>query len=317
MLTAVQKIRGAVATKDIIPDLTYYFISNGFIHASNGHITAAAPCPDDREYIVPASMFEKFLKAAEQPKITVTEDGVKITSKSFRGNIQKIEKISVSYHRPEGKRVEVDASFVAGLRKIRPFVSENATQPWAAAVHVNDNKLYATNNVVLARVDIGATNFHGALPVLAIDFILNRQEKLVALSGIDDQNISFFWEDGSWVRTQLVIGEFPQKGLDLLMAAEEPTFPVTTDWLMAFNKVAQFCEGVICLAPDKIYDKRSEYQVETDALTPVPEGAAESRWNPKFLSDVLAVATHWQPQAWPKPAPFKGSNINGVIVGRN
>lgn len=315
MLDAIKKVRGAVSSKDIIPELTYYLVKNGYVHASNGHITAACPCPDDREYVVPAAMFEKFLQAAQQPKITIKEDGsVQVSSKSFRAKIAPLDSSTLHYGAPEGDPIVLGSDFYEGLRRLRPFVSDNATQVWATSIYVCNDHLYATNNVVLARTTISDTGFSGLLPLFAVDFILSRGEAPDTLLGVDHQNVSFKWPDGSWLRTQLLQGQFPDAAMGMLDSLSPASVPVTPEWFALYNQVAQFCEGQVCIGAERIYNEQGQYLIESDAATPVDQ---ETKWNPKFLTDVLTAATHWEPNLWPKPAAFSGENLQGIIVGRN
>jgi hypothetical protein len=65
LLATVAWVDDAVSALDIgTSPLSCYLIKDGFIHATNGRMVAAAPFPFDLEgeYLVPAEAFAKVLK---------------------------------------------------------------------------------------------------------------------------------------------------------------------------------------------------------------------------------------------------------------
>ncbi len=80
--------------------------------------------------------------------------------------------------------------------------------------------------------------------------------------------------------------------------------------------MASLSENEIQFHADKMKGGRAFSSVEEDAETPVPE-SGYSTWDPRYLGPVISIATHWQPDTWPKPSPFMGNSIRGLMAARN
>jgi hypothetical protein len=119
------------------------------------------------------------------------------------------------------------------------------------------------------------------------------------------------------MRSQLIVGEFPEKAAALARSAwdENPTQEITQEFREAFEQVASLAEDTIEIYADRIQSKFGKAEIRGDATCEVPEGG-KSIWGASFLAPALAAATHWSPNLWPKPAPFKGEVVAGYIVGR-
>jgi hypothetical protein len=98
----------------------------------------------------------------------------------------------------------------------------------------------------------------------------------------------------------------------------EPQWEITDDWRAAYELVSQLTEGPIELYADKIVGRQNQSVTEHEATTPVPDGFECTKWPPKFLDAVIGVATHWQPDMYPKPSIFAApaQGVRGFIMGR-
>ena len=319
----LKKIGKALARKDIVAEFTVYIIKNNKILATDGRLVACCPlgfeCPD---MLVPGDMFEKLINRLDSIDDITKMDGSRYTFKAgrSRGTIQVLQEFDTpSLPRPFADWSEPAPDFVDALRRARPFISDNAIHPWAMSVCLGKDRMLATNNIVLAEVEcVGAGGNGQLLPFWAVDFILGRDEELDGIQ-IHPEHMSFRFDDGSWLRTQLLIGEFPAVVLKMLTPEnwKPGTHELTNDWKEAYAQVAGVAETSIEIYKDKIVGRSEKGYLEAEVdETPVPAGSEYSSWAVRYLTPVIEQADWWAPDSFPQPASFEADGIRGFVVGR-
>lgn len=316
-VAAIAKVKAAVATKDLAPHLTHFLVKQGEIIATDGEIFAGAPFPDARTYLVPAKEFEKVItRLGDAAEIALEENSIVISVKRYRSRVKTLaDHTQYTYLHPEGTMVKPPKGFVGILRRLRPFISDNATRRFAMAYRLRASNVTVTNNVVMARCDFAAkTKFNHLVPVWAIDNVLSRKEVELTSLQYTDKSFSFIFDDDSWLRTPLIDDAFPDDALDGVMkTAGTAKWEVTKDWREVYATVSDLSEETIRLLPDKITGGMGHQDTQGDVKTPVKDQTA---WAPKFLTPVINLATHFDPALYPKPCPWHGREIKGVVMGK-
>lgn len=314
-------LNDALASKDLVRGMNYYRVADGQIKATDGRITAAHPWPYNGEFLAPGDELEKILtRCAEDPTITIASPKeIRIRSGRFHGTIQTLPLTEWDYPGvDEAQWKPLPTQLMEVLHLLRPFISDNAVQGWAMSVALENGWAYATNNVSIGGAKCkGLNGVNALLPVWALDFVLPRTDGLTHWAWTDNY-VAFKWNTNAWMRSQLVVGQFPEKASQLAQAAfqEEPTQVITEEFRAAFRQIAELAADTVSVYADRIESKFGKAIVVDGAESEVPEGALCSIWGAKFLLPALEVANCWSPAMWPKPAPFKGPVIAGYVVGR-
>lgn len=322
MKSAVAKVKAALAQRGVVQHFTGLLVRGGLIHASDGRMTVAAPFDYPGEFLVPGEEFEALIsRLPDNAKLDLDGDTLKVRAGRMRGAIKTLPINAVSYPTPPDNWRKPPEQFLHALKLARPFVSDNAIHYWSLCVALCEAKILASANVTLVEVDCPELDGKGILfPCWAVDYLLSRSEPLIGmqvLGGEGNEAIAFKWADQSWMRTQVVKGAFPEVAHTLLGTFVQPEWELGTDWKEAYRAVSELTDGAIELYTDRIVGAKGQGKTEHDANTPCPENAECSRYDPKFLNPVVAIATHWHPQSWPNPAFFAGPGIRGLIAGRN
>lgn len=316
-------VKDARSSKGISGVATAYLVKQGMIYASDGRLSVGHPYPGKETFLVPGDEFEALIgRLPSDPTIKVMPDQIEVKAGRLRGGIRTLNVDDWGYPTPAAKSwKKLPKGMWDDLHHLRPFISDNATQPWAMCIGVRDGRLYATNNVTIASIEFpAAKGIDTLLPVWAIDFLMQRSEGLS--DWILEQNyMAFRWEDGAWMRTQLVEGSMPASIKGLIDGiGKRPGFELKSDWVEAFDRVAALSPEEVLLYPDKIAGGRDALEVEEAAKTPTAKGTPYSKWSTAFLQKVVAASQYWQPDAYPKPAAFQGEAVNsplrGLIIGR-
>lgn len=311
-------VRSVLAARDFGAYLNWYVLRGGYAFAHDGKMAAGAPCEHGLDRLVPGTELDDLV-ARLPDEITLMSDDKSITLKAgrMRGTIQTLPSDSVSVPSPEGEWQKPPPTFVEALRLARPFIAEVAAQAYGTCACLRAGSVIATTNIALVEVtcpdlDPGATDL--CLPSWAVDFILKAKDDLDGIMLLPDY-AAFRWSSGLWMRTQLVAGAFPA-AITTLLASVEPTQPlaISADWRGAYDLVAGCSEGLITAEPTRILGGRGHSKVEHD-VDPIALGEP-IHFNPKFLTAVVHIATHWNPAVYPKPIPFVGPDVRGLIVGR-
>jgi hypothetical protein len=322
MYEIIRWLNEALDSKDLVIGMTYYRVANGAIKATNGRITASYPWEYAGEFLVAGKEFEKVLeRMPEIPEIEVLpqEGRIRMRSGRYRGSIQTLPVNEWDYPGVDDAIWKpIPDGLLETLENLRPFVSDNAKQAWALGVALENGWAYATNNIALACVKCdGLAGIMALLPSWAIDFVLKRTERLTEWAWTDNY-VAFHWSNGAWMRSQLIVGQFPEKAAELVRqsVAEQPTYHITDDFRVAFERVAELAEDTVLIYHNRIESKFGRAKIISIAECKTPEGAECSIWGAKFLLPALEVADYWSPEVWPKPAPFRGKIVSGYVVGR-
>lgn len=320
MRDAVKWVTDALSSKNVVQQYMYFLVKDGMIHATDGRLTAAHPFPVDETFLVAGDEFTKVLNrlSVAEPVVSITDSGfVRLAHGRFRGDIQTIEHDGWTVPSPEAKWKKFPQGVLDGMRMLRPFVSDNAVHQWALCISIQNGQMFATNNATMGVVEVpGTKNIKAMVPSWAVDFLRHRDEDPTMWMATDNY-LAFKWPNGAWMRTQLVTGEFPPMAQRLLAEAVTPEFKLTPEWIEGFQRVSALSEDAVFLYTDKMTGGKGLMACEEDIGTPVPDGTECTVWHPRFLDAVVAVATYWQPDAWPKAASFVGSSIRGLIMGRS
>lgn len=251
MLDVLNFVRGAVATgNQIVPVLTHFCIYGNRIQGANGRIHIDSACVIDFEGVVPA---EKFLRAMDacdgHPSFRFTDaNKLVIERKPFRAYLphQSVESFPKAEPTPGERYWSKKASHPAllpTLRALRPFMSDDAERAWASTVlfHRESNTAFATNSAMIAMLTKAAP-FHAdvQLPIFCVDELLRIGREPLDYA-VDSSSITFFWGD-QWLKSQLIVAEWPVKTAQEWLAMKAKMLPIPKDLAKLVESIVPFCE---------------------------------------------------------------------------
>src|SRR6185503_15963793 len=223
MKQALKWIADAISQRDIVSGKSFYKVSRNEIKATDGQLIAAHPWPSNVDFVVPGEEFEAvFKRMKEEPTIKATDKGINIRCGLFHGTIATLPLDKWAYPGVEGADWQViPENLLPLLKDLRPFISDNAMQKWATCIALENDWVYATNNVAIAGAPCkGLGSVMALLPMWAVDFILSRTDGLSHWAWTGNY-VAFLWENGAWMRASLVIGQFPERAAALVRDASK------------------------------------------------------------------------------------------------
>lgn len=319
MLEILNIVKGSVSAKDLVPVLTHFALHEGRICGYDGRVYIDAPYAyaDRHSFTVPAVAFIAAMEVCEghNSMFSVGNGFLKITSGFFSARLPTGPMENFPVVVPEGKRIKHAGGLLKAFRKLKPFMGEDASRPWASGVLIKGAKAIATNNIVIAEVPITLALKDCIIPVFAIEELLRLDREPLAYSQTED-SVTFYLPGDIWLRTKLVAGDppvsLPTIVKELSKGAKWTAVPA--DLKEAVNRVQPFCANkaapLVMLSSDHV---STESETMAAKVAGFPDlGACAFRCEP--LLAVLEIATRIDWTKFPK-VPWKGDNIQGAIVG--
>ena len=319
MKNEVEWLDDALSSKSIEQAMTHYRVQNKVMQATNGRIVASCPCSIEGKFLVPGLELGKILKRLpNDPSPKIQGDRLVLRSGKFSGSLQILpaEEWRFPELETETEWVKFPPSLVPIMRDLRPFVSQNAIHQWSRGLAIDDGWVYATDGSALAgaEFDLGR-GIQALIPEWVVDFILERLDGLEYWGGTSSY-MAFKWRNGSWMRSTLIEGKFPERAGQMVRQVPVCTQAVSEDYRRAMARVLELSEEVVSVYADRLEGRTARTIVTEDITSEVPDGAAASLWGVRHLVPVMAVANSWSPSLWPAPVPFRGARVRGYIAGR-
>lgn len=314
MIETLHFVKGAVSTKDLIPVLLAFHLYDDRIQGTNGNVTIDAPLGVSIKNLTVHA--ERFLKAVDacdgDPKFTASDDRLIVQRGKFKATIP-LENHQ-SFPRTEQSKLKKCAlNLLPALRILKEFIGQDASHPWACGVLLQGDYIYATNNVVLARVEFTWKEGPIVLPSFAVDELLRIGQEPCKL-GVTDNALTFGYDNGQWLRALLVKNNWPPSISGMIGKAREKIAPSLRHCII---KVLPFCPDtkfpVIRIEDGMV--KTMDGDMTASMLGELFTGKSIFRAEP--LLAVLNIATHLDLSKYPKACPFRGPNVEGVILGVN
>lgn len=315
MLEALKFVQGAVAKKNLLPALTHFCIEAGTVRGYNGILALSSPIAfniDCKPEALP--MVRAIANCKGTVQLAQTANGrLSVRSGSFRALVNCVEG-ETAHVEPEGEDADVNGeALLRAFTALLPFVGNDASRPWSNGILMVGHSAYATNNTIGAQVWLGEKALPKAanIPLAAVREIVRVKQAPIRLQmGVG--NITFHYEDGRWLRTQLLSTDWPD--MDRIMDVDANPEPVHPQLFEAIETIKPFCDkmGRVFFREGKIITHREEGEGAQFEL----EGwNQEGAYNADMLLSLRDIATRIDFSPYPKPAVFYGDGLRGVIVG--
>lgn len=297
-----------------------YIINPTSIRASNDVLHAGIEWPSGATFALPAEAVDSFLKRTTEVKsIKVADETVTFQTGRLRSVINRRNEEPTPAPVLPDEWTPIPSGFVESLKVARQFTNETATghRLWQTAIRIWDERITACSGA--AAIDIQLPGLIIDRPKLlgkaALDFLSSQGDP--DEFGVDRNTISFRWDDGRWVRCQVINAEMPEEIISKLFSERlgtEASVPINDEWRAAHADADALGDGSLGLTITgfKVIKDNITTDISLDVDVPTDHS---SWWSTKDFGNMLAVAKSWNPLAWPEPALFVGDNFKGCIVG--
>jgi DNA polymerase III sliding clamp (beta) subunit (PCNA family) len=314
ILKSLKFVKGAVASKDFVPELTHFCIKNGYITGYNGKVGLRCPINSPIDATPKADKFYRAIEACNDvTTMSKTKTGrLSIKSGKFKTHIQCIEDQAYPEIFPEGEFVDCE-EIQAVVKELSPFISEDASRPWSRGILFIGDKAYATNNIILVEKTLKhpvSQPFN--IPKGAVKELIRIKEEPLKIQ-ISKNSVAFHFEGDRWLWAQLYSLNWPNV-LQFFDNFPETLNEIPSNLYEDLGKLVNFADSMhrLFFKPGKI---ATHFVDEEGASIDADYIDFDGCFNIKQFINTGLVATHGDFSHYPKPCPFTGNDIRGFIMG--
>jgi len=322
MLDAIRFVQGSVAKKEFLPSLTHFVIENNTIRGYDGVIALCAPIALDLECKPKAEPFFKAVQACgdEGLALAMTPTGrLSVKSGKKRFLVDCYPEDNTPHAKPDGDHVHHlsdGKAFYDALETIAPFIGNDASRPWSNGVLIDGPQMYATNNIVLTNIWHGGNFPHKVcVPAKCVKEILRVKQPPIKLQ-LGTSAITFHFEDGRWIRTQLISTDgWPDIGRVLDRHCTENPTAVDPALFDALRTIKPFVNAMstVYMQDGVVTTTLAD---ESGATVEVASVKHKGVFGLEMLLLLEGVAQNIDWAAYPAPCLWFGKKLRGAIVGQ-
>ena len=293
---------------------TYCVLANKTATAFNGLLAAGQAIEEDIN-ICPHTIKLTAALARCGESLSITQlDNYKLSIKSenFKAVIPCAEPMTMTYAQPDNPLIIINDNLKKGFEIVQLLVSDSSEHVVTASILLKANSMYSTNREVFFEY------WHGidmpgeyAIPKTAIIAILKSGKKLDKM-GYSATSVTFWFTDGSWLRTQMYNDKWPDVTKIINLPSKAISVPpmlfVGIDAIKPFaDKSSRILINEGQLATEELDGAGATYIVEG-----LPKGIAV---NYKYMQLIAPYATLIDVNVSQTYIYFFGDNVRGVIAG--
>lgn len=256
------------------------------VYGFDGVLSAGHPIQED---IAVAPMTAKLIQALErvedQMAMVALPSGLSVRAGRFRAVVPCFPLPDMPPIFPDPPIAEINDVLRAGFAAVGPLATEGAVHVVNAAVRLSAGSVCATNRHVLIEYWHGLDLPTVLLPKQAIRAI-EAVKKPLSRFGFSDVSATFYFADGSWIKTQLYNEKYPDFQRVLDKASDQ--WPVTPGLFDALRKIKPFTgeTGMVLFSKNRIHTSEADdAEGGSYELTGIPDG-------PCFNVDYLLLLEH-------------------------
>lgn len=228
--------------KDIGTEIqTHCKISNNYITACDGVITAGHKIEEDL-CVSPhtLTLLNALSKCGQNLSMTQLENNkLAVKSGKFTALVPCIPIYSY-VNTPDNPCASISDVFIQALGEVSHLAQEQAQKVVLASVLMRSGSVMATNGVVALEYWHGIDVPTCALPKVFVTALCSVDKKVTSF-GYSGSSITFWFEDESWIKTQLYAEEWPN--LDQVLIASGEVKPLPKGFYEALRNVEDFSDG--------------------------------------------------------------------------
>jgi hypothetical protein len=305
---------GAVAKKDLVPQMKHFKIKDGRIWAFNGNLCLSSPVAFDIDCNPQAETLFRAIESCEEAVSLYQTPGGKLGVKSgrFRALVPCIEETTL-HPEPTGVEFEIDGeALLEAFRRLEDVIGDDAARPWQAGILLKQGFAFATCNVVLVQYWLGQDFGHVVnVPGSAVREMLRIGEAPTSAQ-LADNTLTFHYGNHRYLITTLLPANWPD--LDRIIEKQWNAVEFDQTVFEAVQGLKRFVDkaGRVYFTGDRVH---TEFDPSEGTSIEVPGMNMQGLFNYEMFMRLKGLAPYADMTHWPKPCYFQGERWRGAIVG--
>ena len=293
------------------PNETHIILANKTASAFNGVISAGTPI-DEELFACPHNQLLLTALSKSSPQLSMTQlspSKLSIKSGRLQAVIPCLESSLLQSALPDRATCRLSNNFKTGLEIVGILANENAQSVVAASILMNGHSLVATDRIMMIEYWHGCDLPPGLALPKAIVAPLTKTKKVLNGLGFSKSSATFWFEDKSWIKTQLYNEQWPD--IEAMLNRECKPVPLPEYLFAAIDATSKFSPDGNLYAHSGCLASHAQEGVGASFECPgIPEGATLS------VHQWAAVRSWAKTVAWGSPTMLFGDCARAVIAGR-
>lgn len=296
---------------------THICLRNQWAIGTNGVISAGHKIDEQLEAYPQNTLFLSALsKCSEMLSITLLETNrLSIKSGKFKALVPCVDSELMHFIEPDPPIANIDDRFKLALETVGVLAAENVQSVVTASILMNGFSLISTDRKFIMEA------WHGIdLPpglTLPKSFVapLTKTKKALSRFGFSNSSATFYFDDGSWLKTQTYADVYPD--LNTLLNKEANLWSIPDKFFEAITALEPFSDdGNIYFDDGYLRSHPSENIGASFEITGIPKGVVYPAKYLKILNGLANkidfVTIHGNSYC----LTFQGNSARGIIAGR-
>lgn len=297
---------------------THVYLRNGFATANNGVLSAGIKITDDLLACPHNDLMIKALSKCGQ-NLSITQlDNQRLSVKSdkFKAFVPCLDSGLLQFGTPDNPVGIISNSFKDAIAVVSSVPSDVSERVTAASILLNGGSVVATNGNVLFEAWHGIDLPNGiAIPKAIIKPLAAINKKLITF-GFSINSFTIWFEDESWIKTQLMAQRWPD--IAKILDSESNPFPIPGDFFEALAAVAPFSEdGNVFFNKERLSSHNTEGVGASFDVVGLPSGPIYPVKQLSLLKGIADKVDFIAPLQGGYCLKFFGAKVRGVIAGRS
>lgn len=319
LLTALEFCEPVMKT-DGTASQTHVVLNKGWCVAFDGIVGIAHPIDEDLTCCPQFAPLKAVLKKGkENVAISLQDNGsLSVASGKLRATIRSAQYHQLMVTQPDANLYPLSDTLKDGFKILEKILKDDESNVILSSVLVKHSHMLATDAVLYVEYWHGNPMPELTLPKRLVNILSKLSTKIVGFGYKTDQSVTFYLENGAWIKSQLRSQTWPNMSaisdvqcnvlsqMDISMAtAIDAVAPHSPDGILHFGS--------------HTLRSHPEGQGEVGASYEFPGVPPGLIFNGAHLATVarLATAIQWQvPIRGHTMAGFVGSNVRGFLMSR-
>lgn len=233
-------------TKSDAPFKAHVMLNAGYAIVCDGQLTAGFPIAEDLECCPHTKLLTTAVSNCGQSLAIIELDNgvLHVKGDNLSANIPCLsfeEMPEASLMRPDANIAVIDDRIKEAFSVCGIIVSENGTNMIDASLLLQANVCTSTNGKVMMQY------WHGVdlppnlkIPKIFASSIIKTKSKLVGFGYNKDVSVTFYFENGGWIKTQLYSDDYPLSTVEQILGNPSNPVEISDKFFKAFEIVAEF-----------------------------------------------------------------------------